>query len=240
MEDFTVKIWGGPISDQDVDEINNLMNMQMLSRKPVDHSAIDNISVYQLSFYGFAHKAAMPERWADPLRLTILKRLTENFGIWYWGLISYISDGEGQESIPIETHVENLDSLVSKWGLNYTVVTTPTLPKLYLEIPNNLVDEAFYQYWKRALPGYTIEGYNMEPGEIDFFQRAHAEGGLSISRLASHVNLAFHTYPAENRDFVFLTDKMTLEELQERIDLTSLRREARELGLIEQKKLGQS
>lgn len=107
----------------------------------------------------------------------------------------------------------------------------------FFEIPNRFLPEIVGAFWSEAVPGYPIEGYNMEPGQIDLLRQwdAKPRDDLLFREVIDLTFINFYTFPAENRWIVFVTNKLNYDELAELIDLEMLQERARKLGQEEKR-----
>jgi hypothetical protein len=106
------------------------------------------------------------------------------------------------------------------------------MPRLFFEVPNLYVSAVILYFWSNAVPGYPIEGYNMEPGQIEAFRQwdGRPRDEQLFREVIDRTFVNFYTFPEENRYFVFVTNKLNIEELANLIGLEDIQERAKEMG----------
>lgn len=190
---------------------------------------LDDVKVFYLEFRSDQEGTDDREGWADPLRVELLHRLSDNKSCWYLSIIDRWFKGvdEKVEKI-LNTRLNKIEVKSEKpFGTTYGF-----RPRDIYEIPNNFLPEAVNLFWSEGVPGYPIEGYNMEAGQIDILRQwdARPRDDHLFRDVIDRTFINFYTFPAENRWIVFVTNKFNYAELAELIDLEKLKVQARELG----------
>ena len=197
-----------------------------------------DIRVFYLDFFGEADSTLDREAWADPLRGIVLQRLSSQDHAWYLSCIGNILTRP-------DAHISIVDELQHIFpgdeSLNVAIVNSERpyghgkgfAPRLFFEAPNQLLPDIVSKYWPAAMPATPIEGYNMASGQIDFLQKwnARPRDDELFCDVIDQVFVAFYTYPSENRHFVFVTNKLTLDDMRSLLDIESLQHKAQELQL---------
>lgn len=186
-----------------------------------DHPILKDVKGYELLFHGDDPHGY--EKWALEYRLTALDNMASEEKIWYLGFDFFLND-------------EIYEELVVPNNLEYTFVSCDIGHKVYqrliFSLPASLKDPKVKKFWKKQLPGYTIEGYLMEPGRINDFSiwDKRPRDAQLLRQVLDKVLYLFYTTPAENRDFVFLTMKFSFEEFKNTIGFDLLRRKVNQLN----------
>ncbi len=207
----------------------------------LDKSALfDDVKVFYLEFYGEPDHLLDREAWADPLRVAILERLSPNSHSWYLSCLGNILNSpiEG-DSIAQKLRDESFRTA----ELNYAVVQSEMpygfgrgiAPRFFFEAPNHLLANIVPRYWPQAIPTYSIEGYNMPADNISLLYdwNMHPRDEKLFLEVMQQIRIAFYTYPAEHRHFIFLTNKLTLEDMKRLVNIEALQEAAGEIALKE-------
>lgn len=205
---------------------------------------LDDVRVYYVHFRGpmggpYNQSIDDRELWAHPLRIDILSRLAQGDYHWYLSFGGEINIGaDSIEPVSINQELlagfirENqLDSLIVKselpWGYGKGY-----RPKLFFEVPNDLLSEVVNRYWCYPRMGYDIEGYLLPSRSMNFLHEwDKLERDDKLFREVIDVSfIAFYCFPGEPRDFVFITNKISFEEFRKILDVRSLERRAEDIG----------
>ncbi len=247
--DFYVQLWEDNIEKDEIGEIkHHPLNSRYFAEYGKDtvsyghltfgghnldkSSKLDDVTVFYLEFQGESKENENREAWADPLRAEVLHRLTNNNRCWYLSMIDrWFKD---------KTEIGDVLTKIVGMKLNQVEVksekpygyTYGFKPRVFFEIPNNILSEVVKYFWSEATPGYPIEGYNMETGQIEVL--SHWDASVRDDKLFRNVIdqtfVNFYTFPAEHRFFVFVTNKLNYSELANLIGLEELQKRAKEMG----------
>jgi hypothetical protein len=196
-----------------------------LDKSPI----LDDVKVFYLEFKGEPEEVHDREEWADSLRAEALKRLTGINRCWYMSMIDGFFEGIG-EAIKklVQTQLKQIEVRSEKpFGYGHGFI-----PRLLFEVPNRYLSEVVRYFWSEAVPGYPIEGYNMEARRIEVFRQwdARQRDDRLFREVIDQTFISFYTIPAEHCDFVFVTNKLTYAELANLIGLEELQERAKEMG----------
>jgi len=196
-----------------------------LDKSPI----LDVIKVFYLEFKGVSDETYEKEEWADPLRAEVLNRLTGNNRCWYMSMIDGAFEGIGDALKRILGTRLNEIEVKSElpYGMGHGFHS-----REFFEIPNHYLSEVVNYFWLESVPGIPIEGYNMEMGQIELLRRwdARPRDDKLFRELVDRTFVNFYTFPAENRTFVFVTNKLNYAQLAELIGLAELKQRAKEIG----------
>jgi hypothetical protein len=191
-------------------------------------SVLSDIKVFYLEFKG-DEDTYYREEWANPLRIQVLLRLTGNNRCWYMSIVDRWFKGVnkeismilGKQSNSIEVKSEN------PYPLGHGFYS-----REFFEIPNHFLSEVVNYFWLEAVPGIPIEGYNMGAGKIEVLKQwdARPRDDHLFRDVIDRTFINFYTFPAENRYFVFVTNKLSYAELAHLIGLEELQEQAREIS----------
>ncbi len=202
---------------------------------------LGGMRVFFLEFFGEADSVRDREAWADPLRVEVLQRLTAPERAWYLGVIPrHLDGGDLTNAVPFEQERSEWQALLGNQHAVSAVVQSEKryghgkgfLPRLFFEVPNQYLANGVTQYWPEGIPGYPIEGYNMSAGQIELLREwdRRPRDDRLFREVMDRVFIAFYTFPAENRHFAFVTNKLDLDQQSQLIDIQSLKQQAREIG----------
>jgi hypothetical protein len=223
---------GHPINDLDhLDSYGFLMEgINHLDETPL----LDDVKAYHVNFFGGDPEDDY-ELWANPLRVKILQRLTLSKWRWYLSFIGDMpvkSDPTGY--VWIEQEMQN--GIIQNENLNFVVLNSPESyrrkhTRIFIEVPDRLIQPIIYRYWHRAWPGYPIQGLLMSPGQVNRLQTWSEKPRIAelFREIFDEVFVMFFAYPSENRHFYFLTNKLSFDEFQRLIDIADLQKEAVEI-----------
>ena len=199
---------------------------------------LDDAKVFYLEFLGEVDPYDR-EAWADPLRTMVLKHLRYKDWNWYLSFIGDLPDSSTPgHFIPISQEIQ--DNIFWKEIMNFVIVQTPERYAIkerlkerpFLEVPEQFLPQVLERYWPRAYPAYPIQGLHMAPGQIEQI-KAWSEkppSDLVVREMIDQVFVAFFTWPAENNHFVFVTNKLDLEDMKQLIHLDELQEMAGKIG----------
>lgn len=197
---------------------------------------LDDVRVFHLTFHGESADIQHREAWADPLRVEVLQRLSPEDRAWYLSCVgTYLNSSSPAEYTPI---VQDLEGLLKDEQAIFAVVHSEfgfgerLHPRLFFEAPNRFLPQIVHRYWPRAIPGWPMEGYNMAPGQIDLLREwdKRPRRDRLFRDVMDQVFIAFYTFPAEHRHFVFVTSKLDLDGMRQLLDIDSLQAQATEIG----------
>jgi len=243
--DFEVRLWEDEIEK---DEIGKIVHHPLNSRyfvklgedtvsyghlsfcgHDMDKSSIlDDVKVFYLQFFGRPEDYDR-EDWADPLRQEVLYHITGNNRCWYLSMISRWKEGIGDLLAEIVGTPLNTAKVKSKnpygRGGEFHI-------REFFEVPNRSLTNIVRFFWSEAYPGYPIEGYNLGSGQIETLKRWNEKlrDDLLFREVIDQTFVNFYTFPAENRYFVFVTNKLDLNGLAKLIKLEELKEQARKIG----------
>ena len=196
-----------------------------LDKSPI----LGDIKVFYLEFKGILEETYDKEEWADPLRADVLKHLSGNKRSWYISMIDRRFTGVGNALTKLvgtqlnQINVKSEDPFGFKYGFS---------SREFYEIPNHNLPEIVRYFWSEAVPGNPIEGYNLETGKIEVLRQwdARPRDDQLFRDVIDQTFVNFYTFPAENRFFVFVTNKLNYAELATLIRLEELQERAKEIG----------
>jgi len=204
-----------------------------------ESSILSDVKVFYLEFFGEPPSTLDREAWADPLRAEALQRLSHQSRAWYLSFIGDLPDttsSTGYVSIDEELRRD----LIKNEALNFAIVRSERQygygkgfrTRLFVETPNRLLSNLIARYWPRAYPGDPIEGYSIASGQIEALGEwdKKLRDDQLFREVIDQVFVAFYTYPEEHRHFVFVTNKLDLNDMKQLLDLESLQQQAKELG----------
>jgi len=196
----------------------------------LDKSTIlDDVRIFYLEFRGEPEETNDREAWADNLRADVLNRLTSNGRSWYLSMI----DGSFDSISDLLARIlaKRLDGIEAKsekpHGYTYGFI-----PRPFFEIPNQNLSDVVHFFWSEAVPGYPIEGYNLDVGQINVLRKwdARSRDDQLFREVIDRTYVNFYTTPAEHRHFVFVTNKLNYAELARLIRLDELQEKAKDIG----------
>lgn len=192
-------------------------------------SILDDVKVFHLEFWGEPEETHDREEWADPLRAVVLDRLTANDRCWYLSMIKerFIKIREAltriireeMNSIEVESEKPN--------GYGYGFIK-----RMIIEVPNRVLYDTVRIFWAKAVPGYPIEGYNLETGQLELLRQwnARPRDDRLFRDVIDRAFVSFYTFPAEHCNFAFVTNKLDYAKLAGLIGLEELQIRVREIG----------
>jgi hypothetical protein len=204
----------------------------------VESPWMEEIKVFVLEFKSDPYDDDR-ESWADPFRIAILKRLRQNHHSWYLSLIGWMPDKTVPDGfIRLEDYFQ--ETVFKQEGVNFTSVSSEKRlgigqgfwQRTFVEIPNKFLEEFFLKYWDAHSPGHPIEGYNFPSGRIDLLKKwdKRPRDADLFREVLNECFVAFYTDPAENRDLVFVTNKLTMEQFQTLINYEQIEKSVKQLG----------
>ncbi len=192
-------------------------------------SILEDVKVFYLEFRGEPKEVYDREEWADTFRTEVLNRLTKENQCWYMSMIDIWSRAIGDTITRIvETRLNQIEVESEKpHGYSYGFIR-----RQFVEIPNRFLSEVSRYFWSEASPGFPIEGYNMETGQIEVLKKwdKRPRDEKLFREVIDRTLINFYTFPAEHRDFVFVTNKLNYAELANLIGLEELQERARKMG----------
>jgi hypothetical protein len=196
-----------------------------LDKSPI----LEDVKVFYLEFKGGPEEIDDREGWADPLRVEVLKRLTDTNRCWYLSMIDgafeVIGDTIKKLTGTLLKQVEVRSEIPFGYGHGF-------IPRLFFEVPNRYLSEVVRYFWSEALPVDPIEGYNIAVGKIEVLAQwdARPRNDQLFRDVIDQTFINFYTFPAEHCDFVFVTNKLTCAELANLIGLEELQERAKEMS----------
>lgn len=196
-----------------------------LDKSPI----LGDIKVFYLEFKGVLEETYEKEEWADPLRADVLKRLSGNNRSWYISMINHQLTDRDEALTKLVGVKLNRINVQSERGFGRTY---GFWSREFLEIPNHNLSEIVSYFWAKAVPGYPIEGYNLESGQLEILEKwdARPRDDQLFRDVIDQTFINFYTFPAENRYFVFVTNKLNYAELATLIQLEELQERAKVIG----------
>lgn len=196
---------------------------------------LDNVRVFYLQFFGEANDVFYQEDWANPLRIEVLRRLNHKKHSWYLSFTGDVSVPTNPLTyIPIEEDLQQ--NLLKDEQLDFVIVQSEKMhgygqgfePRLFFESSDNIIPYVVNHYWSQVLPGFTIEGYNINRGQVQLLQQwdKKPRDAQLFREVMDQTFITFYTFPAENRDFVFVTNKLNLEDIEYLLDIKELQQRA--------------
>lgn len=205
-----------------------------------DHLAspdtIGKVNVFCLEFSGEPEPDR--EAWADPLRAETLKQLTGEGRSWYFG---FISDETERLLLQDDRRVsEELFEYLTNKGPEKLIILDSPKPygygigvkkKVFFEVSNQEIEWIVDQVWDNAYSGYSIEGYNFASEEIGCLRKWNEipRDARLFEDVIKKTTMMFYTYPAEHRDFIFLTNKLGFSDFEQKINLEDLKKKAEDM-----------
>ena len=195
---------------------------------------LTDVRLIWIQFYGEYPEERDREAWADPLRVVLLERLCSQDKSWYlsfWGDMPFADSPTGY----IDLELDIMRKFVEPFGLECAHVQGvadgsaeggKVVERFFFECPLHLIEDVILRYWPRAYPGHSIQGHLMTSGQINKLKlwNTQPRDDRLFSDIINTVDLTFFTEPSEHRHFVFVTNKMTAEELSEKIGIADLER----------------
>ncbi len=193
-------------------------------------SILEDVKVFYLEFRGEPEEIYDREAWADPLRAEVLIRLSDVNRCWYMSMFD----------ISIRDIGDMITEIIGK-QMNQIVVKSENAygsglgfrSREFVEVPNCYLSDVSRYFWSQASPGYPIEGYNMESGQIEVLRRwdLRPRDDKLFREVIDKTFVSFYTFPAEHRYFVFVTNKLNYADLANLIRLEGLQKRAKEMSL---------
>ena len=221
----------------DLDKIDSYGFLMAGIRNLDETPLLDDVKGFYLDFFG-GNSEDNYELWANPLRVKVLQRLSLSQWYLYLSIIGDVPyDSSPTGYIPIEKEMQN--GVIQDEHLSYVVIKSPESyteihPRIFLEVPERLIPQIINRYWQRAYPGYPIQGLLMRPGQVARL-RSWSEKPRNdhlFREIIDEVFVMFHTFPSENRHFLFLTNKLTLDDIKRLVDIDDLQKAADEIGNV--------
>ena len=207
---------------------------------------LNDVSRFDVKFFGEPDSIFDREIWANPLRAEILKSLSGENKSWYLSFVGRFTDWYlDKEEREIQQEVLNYFSNMDKSRMVDVKAKKPfglgggDKKRLFFEVKNEEIFDFVRMIWNDAWESYSIQGYNFESGEIyrirEWGKRVKDE--MLFREILDSTQVFFYTYPEENRHFSFFSNKYSENEFKEKIHLNELRKEAdillRDLGYKE-------
>ena len=190
---------------------------------------LDDIKVFYLEFKSDPAKNDDYELWANPLRAKVLQRLSGPEQCWYMSMFDIRNKSISDEVTRILGKPMNQAKVESETPFGYGYGFRS---REFIEIPNPDLPEVVRYFWSEAAPSDPIEGYNMKAGHIDLLKKWNEmpRDDQLFREMCDQTFINFYTFPAENRYFVFVTNKLDFQELADLINLEDLQAQAKKIG----------
>ena len=199
---------------------------------------LNDVKMYNIKIFGEPNNIRHREEWADPIRADILKSLSSKERSWYLSFVGY-SPFNLEYRDKINVSIDVLDFFASKERNQAVFVDSvePYLSKetpmkrLFIEVTYAEIEYAIKMIWPLAWDSNTIQGYNFPASRIDLlkeWENSKKDDHL-FRRLLDETEVLFYTYPAEHRHFIFISNKYSYSEFEEKIKLQELRKKAEKL-----------
>lgn len=198
---------------------------------------LNDINVFCLEFSGECSEMRDREKWANPIRGKVLRRLSDEGKSWYIGFNSDISTKLIQKNNwDVDEQVFQFFSKKDPMRVATVLSERPngimygSEKRMFFEILNSEIEWAVQQIWQIAEDIYKIEGYNLPSGRMDLIRNwdQRKRDDLLFSEVMDNCRIAFFTYPAEPRHFKFVTKNMNYCEFLQKINIESLQKDALE------------
>jgi hypothetical protein len=200
---------------------------------------LDDVKVFHLEFSGEQGPAQDREAWADPLRVAVLQRMSSKERAWYLSCTgTYLRTGTPADYVAAVQDLQ--DNVFDGVEPHHVVVRSEKqhgygkgfYQRFFFEAPNQILPRVVLRYWPRVVPGWPMEGYNMESARIDLFREwdGMPRDAQLFRAVIDQIFIAFYTYPAEHDHFAFVTNKLSLDDIKQLLAFESLQRLAQEIG----------
>ncbi|HEY9087025.1 MAG TPA: hypothetical protein VIO36_02570 [Anaerolineaceae bacterium] len=252
IEDFTIKLTEDEMYEYEetwperIRKIHYPLNhdQRSLSLSPgnlAEFSIFDDVKVFLFSIYGKSAENNDPrEAWADPIRIEVLKKLSQRNHSWYISADLWFTDPSNpSDSISFEEYLQKKDSpqealqsisirsFPNRFGTMTSgkwIWTTTPRDREFFEIPYSQIHKIVPFIWAHAIPGSPIEGYHLPSGRLDLLGKWGMQplDHRLFRQVIDTCPVLFYTFPAENVHFSFLTNKWTLRTLENMLDIPVL------------------
>ncbi len=200
---------------------------------------LDNVSVCYVMFHSAMDDDSGRAAWADPLRLSILKRLADEHRWWYLSIMGWVHPENSTQSVPIEVDIARERSVHADLATASVRSDKPPhygpgqISRTYIEVPTSVLSVIFQRYWPAAVHGYSIEGINMPPGQIDRITEWNdrPRSAELLHDVLSASSVVFYTFPAEPTHLVFLSNTLSCSNLRQLLDIDNLQVVADEIAV---------
>ncbi len=192
---------------------------------------LSDVKVFYLEFQGESKATDNRDAWADPIRERVLNCLINNQNCWYLSMIDIWFNNDKIENKIKRIVGKQLNQINIKSEKPYGD-TYGYQQRIFFEVPNNHLSKIINYFWTDAAQGYPIEGYNMKGGQIDLLKKwdSKQRDDILFREVIDNTYINFYTFPAENRFFVFVTNKVNYAELADLIKLEELQELAKNMG----------
>lgn len=163
------------------------------------------------------------EKWADPIRAQVFRRLLKENEAWYIGV-----DLKKNVSLQLFSNAEaafDVESWVHGWP-NRAERVKYVWEKHFFELPQQEMARNVELIWDNVLYDYTIEGYQMESGKISTLSKWNGmpKNDDTLRAIFDQTNFIFYSSIAQEYCHIdFLTAKYTFEEFLAIIDIDELK-----------------
>lgn len=192
---------------------------------------LQDIRCFYLEFHG--DPVSDREEWATPLRAQVLERLQYKNWQWYLSFMGKIPEQQGAD-IYIYMAEDFLKKFVIPKDLGFTLVRQEErqegmYQRLFVEVPKHLLHPIVTRYWPYMWEFFPAQGLLLPPDSIQLLR------WWNVTRSDEHLfrevmdNTFISFCSFVTRYFMFLTNKLTLDELAELIQLDDLKRQAQEI-----------
>ncbi len=222
---------------------------------------LNDVQLFDLIFHGEPPEEVYKEEWANPLRAEVLKRLSGNGRSWYISFVNHfmdifienmgkplsqkLNDYLTEEGLKFPDYWEDrkaqefIDYYLQKDPGQIAVLDSGVpfgygkglMKRLFIEVPNEEIEQVAGMVWPGAWETYTIQGYNFPSGRIDMLKQWERKvwDDYLFREILDETQVFFNTWPAEHRHFQFFTNKYTFDEFQHAIQLDDLKSKARRI-----------
>jgi hypothetical protein len=125
-----------------------------------------------------------------------------------------------------------LPSAVVRSEYGFTFPKKGFYNRLFFEVTNPYIPYVINRYWPNADQLFPIEGYLLEPNHIELFTKwnERPRDDLLFKNVMNQVQCAFYTIGGQHRHFVFVTNKWTIKDLEDKVHLQALRMMAKDIS----------
>jgi hypothetical protein len=194
---------------------------------------LQDIRCFYLEFHG--DPVSEHEEWATPLRAQVLERLQYKDWHWYLSFIGKIPEQQGADTY-IYLAEDFLKKFVIPEDLGFTLVRQEERQKvlyqrLFVETPKHLLKPIITRYWPYMWDYFPAQGFLLPPDSFHLLHRWNVmrPDEHLFREVMDNTFVAFCSFPTTHRYFVFLTNKLTCDELAELLQLDDLKRQAQEI-----------
>ncbi len=220
---------------------NNSIPIYFAGPDLVESKILEDIRVFFLMIHGEPDHSGR-EPWADPIRCDIFERLSKKGFSWYFTSKSNIfpgkfdSDGNylpGEEYLPHQLfQTYGLEHISFRKPIGYGPEPNRMRTRYFFEASDDNLSTVVSDYWDWLDIGLQIDGFQMASNQIKLFEEWENRpwDDKLFREIMDEAFIAFYTFPDEHRHFVFLSNKLTLEELTARLDIDDLHQKAVKIG----------